>query len=151
VEFQRTRDVIDHVRAFHAQVGELYRRLAEGADRERVRLLLNYMGRHEKHLEASLAAFEEQAASGLLDTWFQYDPEEETLARLTDVAVDPGMGVDDVIALAMRVDDGLIGLYEELAACALSADVKELFANLLELEKQEKSKAIRGALEMKDL
>ena len=49
--YETVRDILDRVRNFHDQVGEYYHRLYSIADKERVRILLDYLSRHEKHLK----------------------------------------------------------------------------------------------------
>jgi len=151
MEFERTRDVLDHVRAFHERVSSFYENLADEANQQRTRMILDYMSRHEKHLQESIGRYEEDAAKEILDTWFQYSPEEDLLVRLTDIEVTHDMSVDDVVGIAMRLDDSLIELYGELEESALSENVKDLFSNLLELEKQEEHKIARTGLEAKTL
>ena len=61
-----TRELLDLVRDFHKQLSELYARMAEVATKEKVKMLLNYMSRHETQLEQCLARYEEHAAKSLL-------------------------------------------------------------------------------------
>lgn len=56
--FEQARDVIDHARAFHRQLGERLRRMGDASEKERVRLLLSYLSRHEEHLGETLEQYE---------------------------------------------------------------------------------------------
>ena len=49
--FETTKDVLDHARDFHRQLSDHYAQLRDKAERERVKMLLDYLSRHEKHLD----------------------------------------------------------------------------------------------------
>nr|MBS0019122.1 hypothetical protein [Gammaproteobacteria bacterium] len=149
--FERTRDVLDHARSFHHQVGALYQRLENQAEKERVQMLLDYLGRHERHLEKSLADYEEEASKRIMDTWFQYTLEEDPSDLLSEVQIKGDMSVDDVVRLALRLDDYLIDLYKNMAENTDIPEVKEMFTNLLELEQQEEHQIARNALRLDEM
>ncbi len=149
--FERTRDVLDHARSFHHQVGELYQRLENRAEKERVQMLLDYLRRHERHLEESLADYEEDASKRILDTWFQYTLEEDPSNLLSEVEIKADMAVNDVVRLALRLDDYLIDLYRSMVDNTDISEVKEIFTNLLELEQQDEHQLARNALRLDEM
>jgi rubrerythrin len=149
--FERTRDVLDHARAFHHQVSDLYQRLEDRVEKERVQMLLDYLRRHEKHLEQSLADYEEEASKRILETWFQYTLEEDPSELLSELEVKGDMPVDDVVRLALRLDDYLIALYRNMADHTDIPDVKEVFTNLLELEQEDEHQIARNALRLDEM
>lgn len=149
--FEQTRDVLDHARSFHHQVAELYHALEDTAEQGRVKMLLDYLQRHEKHLEQSLADYEGEASKRILDTWFQYALEEDPADFLSEVEVKKNMSVEDVVRLALRLDDYLIDLYRHMVAHSDIPEVKEVFANLLELEQQDEHQIARNALGIDDM
>ena len=145
--YWQTRDILRRAQDFHSQLSDFYHQLADDAKKTTVTMLLEYMSRHEKHLEESLAKYEESAASDILDCWFKYVPELATCKCFEGIEVGLSMSVDDVVNMAMRLDNCLVNLYREVAECANAAQVKEVFSALLEMEEQEKVKLIREALE----
>jgi rubrerythrin len=149
--FERTRDVLEHARVFHKQLSELYHQLEGKAERERVRMLLDYLSRHEKHLDESLASYEEEASRMVLDTWFQYTPEADTSQLLAQIKLQPGMSVSDVVRVALRLDDYLVDLYRSMAEHSDIPEVREVFTNLLDMERQEKHQAARNALRLDEM
>lgn len=149
--FEQTRDVLDHARSFHHQVAELYQRLEDRVEKERVQMLLDYLQRHEKHLEQSLADYEDEASKWILDAWFQYTLEEDPSDLLSSVEIREDMSVDDVVRLALRLDDYLIDLYRNMAERADLPEVREVFANLLELEQQDEHQIARNALRLDEM
>jgi rubrerythrin len=151
--FETTKDVLDHVREFHQQLSEFYRDLIDKTDKERVRMLLDYLSRHEKHLEESMARYEAEVSERILKTWFQYPPPKEILGICKTLAVDEveDLSVDGVIKLALELDDCLIDLYKEMIRGSESEEVREVFQSLLDMEKQEELELVRDSLELKDL
>lgn len=143
MRFETTQDVLNHIREFHKKASALYQELAEKEEQKRLQLLLNYMSRHEAHLEQSLAQYEQETSQKILDTWFQYIPDQQLLQPIQDVEVEPNASVQEIVDLAMRLDDCLIALYKEMIEHAAANEVKEVFQNLLEMEKQEQHQLAR--------
>lgn len=149
--FEQTRDVLDQVRDFHRQVSELYHRLADEAGKERIKMLLDYMSRHEQNMEESLKEYEDEASEMILNTWFQFVPDDSILKSVQDIQLQPDMSVEDVISLALRLDDILIDLYKRMVEEAEIPEVQEVFQNLLEMENQEKHLSVRNSLSVDDI
>ena len=151
MSIKQTRNVIDYARNFHKELSEFYHNLSDQSDKERVVMLLDYMSRHEKHLEESIAGYEEHAAKIIFDTWVQFTPELEALKCNANMQLETDMTVDDIITIAINFDDCLIGLYQKLSESAQSPEVKEIFGKLLDMENQEKTKMIRQAISFNDI
>lgn len=149
--FETTRDVLDHVRAVHSEISQMYAAQRDESRKGRVKLLLDFMSRHEEHLSSSLSTFEENASAKVLDTWFQYAPDEAMLEDLTCFECHPEMNIDDLIRLAMRLDGALIRFYARIAEQAQSTEIRELFTSLVELEEQEQVRMQKNALDIRDL
>jgi len=135
--FNQTREVLNHARQFHQRLSAFYAELKDETGKERVRTLLDYMSRHEQCLAESLTAYEEEVKDGVLDTFFKYESEASPLSKILEFKIKPDMDVDDVIAAARHFDACLVAFYKEMAQRALSARVREVFENLLLLERQE--------------
>ena len=151
MNFEQARDVIEHAGAFHALACEYYDSLSTDNAPQRVRMLLTYLSRRHAAMSAHVAVYEREANREILDTWFQYTSDSD----LADV-VEPGRperisSVEDVIEIAMRIEDRLIAVYREILDTALSDHVREYFETLLQLEEQEKHIIKRDALMMKEV
>jgi hypothetical protein len=142
----QVRDLLEQVRVFHGQLAHYYKGLADHAAQTRVRLLLDYMSSHENNLQASLAAFEQDAARGVLDTWVDCRHCEEIIATCQRTPIEPDLSVDGVTKVAMDVDACLMNFYEEVANKSDSESVREVFRNLLSMEQAELRKLARNAL-----
>jgi rubrerythrin len=149
--FDQTKDVLDHARKFHRKLSEFYEDLKESASKERTRALLDYLSRHEKYLDECLAEFEEEVSDNVLDTYFKFGSEQSKIAEISDFIIKPEMDTDDVIQAAMHFDACLIQFYKEMAQRSLSVKVKEVFENLLVMEKQEQIELSKQALELPNI
>ena len=145
------RNLLDRARAFHHEMSGYYRRLDEGIDQERVRMILGYLQRHEQNLETCLAAYERDASDAVLNTWFKFAAGLDLPDRTVLQTVDPALSVDDVVALAMRYDESLIRLYRQAEKSAVSEDVRNLFRRLLTMAEAEEHQLARDTVEMQDL
>lgn len=149
--YKKTRDILDSAKTLHRQISTLYHTLSVDAERERVKMLLNYLSRHEKNLAKSLEKYEEDSSRRILETWFTFMPEIPAAKCFEDVEVTPSMSVDDVIRLALCYDDWLVDLYREAERNSQSEEVREVFNSLLEMEREEEVVLLRDALELKEL
>ncbi len=142
------RQLLDRARDVHHDLSERYEHLSRTAEGERVRLLLEYMSRHEDYLEQCLAQYEEDAEGHVLDYWMRFEPEMD----LSECGVlTPDMSIAEVITVALRLDECLVRFYRQIAENATSVEVRELFVRLTALEKREELLKVRNAIEMEDL
>lgn len=146
--FKQIRDIFSISRGFHDQLSLFYERLRDRTQRKRVRLLLDYLSRHETNLNRCLGQFADHTSSAVLDTWVQYVPDAEPFPHLETLRVAADMSTDDVVALALRLDDALIQFYEQLRDEAGSAEVREVFESMLRLEEVDEIALRRQAFEI---
>jgi rubrerythrin len=144
------RDVIDKAKALHQQLGQFYAQLSADEPRERIKMLLDYMSRHEKHLESALARFEQDAKAPILKSWFKGDAGAPELLGQTP-RVTASMGTADVIKMALSYDDALIDLYERLASSGAPPAVREFFGQLVLHERKEERRMVRDTIEMDEV
>lgn len=151
MHYKTVKDVVDHSRRLHQQISQLYQDIKQEQSQERVRMLLDYLQRHEDHLEESLDKFEKDKSQKVLDSWFQYVPDQDISAVLEQIEITDHMSVDEVILMALKLDDYFIDLYEGMVEHSSSSAVKSVFQNLLDMEQQEKIRTARTALNMADM
>jgi len=151
--FETTKDVLDHAREFHTQLSEFYTLLSRKSEKQRVKLLLDYMSEHEKYLEETLARYEEEVSGKILNTWSQYPPPKEILETCREISITKtdDLTVDDVIEMAVKLNQCLIDLYKEMIKNSETDQMREIFTNLMEMEKRQELELVRDAQEWKDL
>jgi len=151
--FETTKDVLDHAREFHTQLSDFYILLSRKSEKERVKLLLDYMSEHEKYLEETLGRYEEEVSGKILNTWFQYPPPKKLLETCREVSINKtdDLSVDDVIEMAVQLNQCLIDLYKEMIKNSETEQIRDVFTNLMEMEKRQELELVRDAQEWKDL
>lgn len=151
MRFEQTRDVLNHVGAFHREAGLLFRQLMEHNSNARVRMLLDYMARHEFNLQKNIAAFSNESPESILSGWFKYTHDKDIFAPLREVNPESDLPFDDVLDLAVDLDVKLLELYEEMVERSPSNAVRDMFNSLLQRELKEKQVLIRSAMGLLDI
>ncbi len=144
--FKTVRDILDQARAFHRELAEHYRRLGAGADREKLKVLLDFMGRHEQHMAEHLEGYEAEKAGRILGCWFKYSPAVPELGAIEGVELKPDMTVEQVVDASLKFDGALVAFYRQAAETARSQDVKDFFAKVVDMEQREGIRRLRHAL-----
>jgi rubrerythrin len=149
--YGQAKEIIDSARAFHQRASEFYQQLANKAEGERVKMLLDYLARHEAHLDRALADYSDAVKSRALNAWHQY-AQDQCLLQPFDVSqYSKNMTVDDVMTIGLNMDSCLIASYKGMAENAATAECREIFESLLQMEEQKKHKLARIALEINDM
>jgi len=147
---ERVSDVIDHVRIFYSQLSKYYEGLSALADQERVKILLNYLAEFEKRNELALAEYEEAAPNDVINTWFKYGVDKEPAESFALATLASDMDVDAVVREALRLDQCLSDLYQEVIERAQTDRIQELFTNLLEANKKNMRDLVRDSEHLQD-
>ena len=149
--YGQAKEIIDSARAFHQRASIFYQQLHDKTEGARVKMLLDYLVRHEAHLERALANYTEEVRTKALDAWYQY-AQEHCLLQPFDVSQYPtNMTAKDVLEIGLNIDSCLIASYKGMAEAATNPEVREIFENLLLMEKQKKHKLARVALEIEEM
>jgi hypothetical protein len=151
MRFRTIRDIIDFSRELHGALSGQYAELEQLASSERAQLMLDYLGRHERHLAEVLNDYEAGAARGLLETWLQHAPDldaRELLEKVRGVDIND---VDAVVAAALAVDEHLCRIYDAVAGSAGRDELRQVARSLQQLESNEQHQIARAALRLGDL
>ena len=151
MRFQTTRELLDHVREFHHQAGSYYQTLSQGRDLKRVKIMLDYMAKHEKQLAEALQRYETEADPALLNAWFDEAPEINLGEALENLKLHDGMDVEDVLRLGLHLGDYLILAFDYLAEHAEDDDVRDAFQNLSSMAQADKRRLVRDSNMMQDI
>ncbi len=151
MRIERTRDILDHARKFHRMIADAYHQKGEHADHIRLRMLLDYLELHEKHLEKTLGEYEEAASKKILEHWFRQSPCEVKFAELNQLLAQENPTEDDIVNLAVSVDNCMIDLYKSFVNYTDDENVRALFQDLVSLEEHEQRRMVRDSLRFQDL
>jgi rubrerythrin len=134
---ERVKDIIEHARNFCSELSTYYNALSEVADRERVKIFLDYLCECEKRHDQALAEYEKIAPNDIVDTWYKCGADKAAAECLQASKLTPDMDVDTVLREALRLDQCLSDLYQEAIERAQTNRIKEVFTNLLEANKKD--------------
>lgn len=150
MSFKTVRDVLVLSQDIHSSASNLYEQLREQTQRERVDMLLKFLSKHEEELAQILAKVTADVSEKILDEWHQ--TELTSVAQILDGCKEchPDISVDELVNMALRVDDSLISLYKHMASESSTDGARQLFNNLVLLEENEKMKTARAALSTND-
>ena len=144
--YETVRDILERIKAFHRRLSDYYQQSKSAAANERVALLLDYMGRHERLIDRCVAKYEKQGSHTVLDTWIQYIPDLSLREAFEEARLEPDMPVEEVFAQAMKLDSVLLAFYEQLASYSAAPKLQELFEDLLAMEKTKETEYARSLL-----
>lgn len=143
-------DMIDHARDFYSQLSKYYDELSVVADRERVKIFLDYLSECEKRHEQALAKYEETAPHDVIDTWFKCGADKANESCFQSPKLTADMDADTVLREALRLDQCLSDLYQEAIDRAQTDRIKEVFTNLLEANKKDMRNLVRDSGHLHD-
>lgn len=150
IRYSQVKNMLEQVRDFHGQLVQYYDRLSKEAEQQRVKMLLDHMGKHEQDLQDGLRAYEETAPQNVMDTFVDCEYCNEILATCRQTPIAPETSVGGVIRVAMDVDNCLLRFFREVAEQAETERVRDVFRNLVEMEESELRKLAMNALQAMD-
>nr|BAL54408.1 hypothetical conserved protein [uncultured Gammaproteobacteria bacterium] len=136
--FEQVKDVLEYGKWLHQEIKALAERIESVEQSTRLKLLLEYLKRHEENLSQALARFSEATQQKILDTWLPYPPDPKIVQKLREIAVHPNMRVEEVAKIVLQFEDALIELYRESLNEIDDPQVQEVLSNLVQLEDAEK-------------
>ena len=151
MRFQTVADVLDVVKELHASLARQFEELEQLTTSERAQLMLDYLNRHEQNLARATQQYTNDANPGLLHTWLQYAPETHPEGLVEKVRNVDLNDVDSIVAVALEVDDYLIGLYNQVVDHADTDEVKEVFNSFIKLEDNDRHTIARAAFRLSDM
>lgn len=149
--FKTLRDVLVCAQQAHHTMSTFYSSNSEAMKDARVKIMMDYMSRHEDELEENLHRFGSKTAPKLLDTWFKNLPDSKALQGCDEIHFTADMKVDDVLEQALKFDHCLMNFYKMMSENCCISEIKEIFSNLAEMERIEKHKIVQRTMQLKEL
>lgn len=144
--FDTVGDIFLFLKAFHRDLASVLEQAERNITDERKRVLLNFVARHEKNMEECIADCHAEMGDALLRAWIKNVSEVPKCRCFEQVKWDSSMTIHDLVARIKQVDECLLKLYQRLAEKAPTAEVRELFEELLAREKSESGRTLAEAL-----
>jgi len=149
--FLQGHDLLERSQETHRRLSEFYGRTSASVTNARCRMLLDYLSQHEKRFAESLGNYCCSGSPRILKTWFQFAPESDLQQVLSSVQVTPDLSIDELVTIAMRLDDCLASYYDQVVESAMSEEVADAFRHLRMEERQEKAELFKNAEALKHI
>jgi len=150
MSYSTVKDIIEYSRKLHQHARNLFEQLRDQTQKERVDMMCHLLAEHENTMADSLIRIEEELQQKVLTEWHQFEPGSISEALAERVNIHPDMSVDELVKIALRIDDYLIDLYNQMLSESTSDESRVLFQSLVQLEQSEKMRTVRAALSAED-
>lgn len=151
MRFETTRDLLKTASELHESLARYYQRLSDSSSKERVRMLLDYLSRHEKNLAQVVSRFGTEAAEAVRNAWFSYEFDGEFVKCIPPAQPVDSLSLDEIIDLAITLDDCISDIYQMVALQSGLPEVREAFLNLVNMEREEKKRMVRQAMQLNEM
>jgi hypothetical protein len=122
---------------FEHQLMTYYLDLSGQSTREGVRLLTDYMARHRRRLAEALERFPAAEYQRICALPLRYEPVSSECDRFQSVVLPADATAEEVLDLAIQLDECLISLYRQVAQQDVEPEVKDLFESLVRREERD--------------
>lgn len=122
---------------YHKALQAHYARASHQPHNPDVNALLAFLAHNEGALARVIEAYEHDAPDTLLNAWFKISPSLVHVVRPDTLRFDPDAGLAEVVEQVLKVDEGLIEVYEMLLRQANSEDLCLALEDLISEEHRE--------------
>ncbi|AOS97297.1 hypothetical protein AUP74_01866 [Microbulbifer aggregans] len=136
--FKQAYEVLKDAEKFHRDIADFYRHLMEKSDDNRTQLLLTHMIEHEERMAKNLANYGEVAQHKVMKTWLQYTHEESVKDFIHGLELSDPPTIKEINAMQRAVDRYFSDLYQAVYGAIESAEVKEVFEDLKQIQDKER-------------
>ena len=150
-KLNQVKDVIEYSHEIHARLAKFYDDLNNQHQKARIKMLLDYLGRHERNLANCLAEYEQETAQELMDTWLEFTPTTNIDEKIKNLPLHADMTLQQLVDYALDLDNIVVELYRDALLHVELPELTELFQNLIEMENQEKKNMVRNAMMLDDI
>jgi hypothetical protein len=152
MRYKTVKDILDWTAELHRQLGLLAEKVAEDPERDRLKLVVDYLADHEARLKQAMLDFEKDIPEGLLSTWFDRAPDfpmPDLVQDAHDLA--HAVNIEQAVSLVVEFHDQIVTIYNNLAEQTNNERIRELFESLAALEEHDKLRLVRNAHHMRDM
>lgn len=144
--YEQVQNILDLARSFHRKLADFYQELDEATEeeKERMKLVLQYLQDHERTLDRKLSQFQTDAPKNILDTWVQFPPENRIDRIFDPKQIKSDMSVNDIVALTLDFDNALLQFYKKAQDVAATDAISEIFEDLYKEGKTERQNLVQS-------
>lgn len=145
------KDFLDYSRELHREIQACYDSLNAHTEQERIKLLLDYLSRHERNMEENLHRFEDTTRKEILAVWLEHVPRLNIQEIIGRCKIRDGMPLEEIVEVALKLDAAMLGLYREVVNHTKDARVKAVFENIVSMEENTANQTLRDASAMREM
>lgn len=152
--FKKVSEIIEIIERYHMGLSDYYLSLKTKTNDERVRLLLEFLGKSETHLAEYLKKYRKTASGRLMNFWVKYVPWLPTDVYCEckkNIYLQPPLVTYSVLDAALHFDECLINYYTTLVQEIQNERVAEIFSNLLRVTKKHEMNLARDISWLHDI
>lgn len=136
MRFKPIKEFLAYIEECHKALADLYLRLSLEATDTKVKLLLDFMRNKEELSYLHLHDYAEQAPISLLETWLDNVFDQSFPMKCQQMKIQPDLAIEDVVALAMKLDMQLIELMQTAAYNSPTIEAELALENLSDQEEE---------------
>lgn len=136
--FKQAYEVLKDAEKFHREIADFYRDLMDESEDNRTQLLLKHMIEHEERMAKNLANYGEVAQHKVMKTWLQYTHEESVKDFIHGLELSDPPTIKEINTMQRAVDRYFSDLYQAVYGAIESAEVKEVFDDLKQIQDKER-------------
>ncbi|WP_193166290.1 hypothetical protein [Microbulbifer hainanensis] len=136
--FKQAYEVLKDAEKFHLEMANLYEELLAKSTDNRTQLLLKHMLEHEQRMARNLANYNEVAKHKVMQTWLQYTHEESASDFIRNLNLSDPPTIKEINNMGREVDRYFSDLYQAVYGAIESAEVKEVFEDLKQIQDKER-------------
>ncbi|SHF51824.1 hypothetical protein SAMN04487965_2125 [Microbulbifer donghaiensis] len=136
--FKQAFEVLKDAEKFHLDMALLYKDLLEKSEDKRTQLLLKHMLEHEQRMARNLSNYSEVAQHKVMQTWLQYTHEESAKDFIRRLELSEPPTIKEINNMGREVDRYFSDLYQAVYGAIESAEVKEVFEDLKQIQDKER-------------
>ena len=152
MQVETLKDVLGWTQQYHHHLSTCLEHCANENDSERSRLLLDYLAKHEQHLEALISALCDSASENALKTWcLEYLNKQPIVEHEQCDQPFAKMSTLEISQVIFKQHNEIIDLYRYLYAQAGAPSALDLISKLISLEEHEAMQMSQGANSLEDI
>ncbi|MCW8125317.1 hypothetical protein [Microbulbifer halophilus] len=136
--FKQAYQILKDAEKFHREMADFYEELLDKADNNRTRLLLKHMLEHEQRMAQNLANYSGVTQHKVMKTWLQYTQEESAGHFIKSLNLSDPPTIKEINRMGREVERYFSDLYEAVYGAIESAEVKEVFEDLKQIQDKER-------------
>ncbi len=136
MRFKPIKEFFTYIEECHVALADLYLRLSLEATDEKVKLLLDFMRNKEQLSYCHLHEYAQQAPASLLETWLDNVFDQSFPMKCELMQAQPNLIIEDVVALAMKLDMQLIEMMQTAAYNSPTIEAEVALENLSNQEEE---------------